>query len=58
MVVLGLDVAGATGFSTCTVTAPIILTETYLFVVGLGLGGMLTVMLLALLSAVQFKINQ
>lgn len=55
MVVLGLYVAGATGFSTCTATAPIILSETYLFIVGLGFGGMLTVMLLALLSAVELK---
>ena len=55
IVVLGLYVAGAAGFSTCTATTPIILSEIYLFIVGLGFGGMLTVMLLALLSAVEFK---
>lgn len=55
VVVLGLYVAGAIGFSTCTVTAPVILSETYLFIGGLGFGGMFTVMLLALLSSVDKK---
>ena len=55
MVLLGLYVAGTAGFATCTATTPIVLSETYLFVVGLGFGGMLTVMLLALLSVVEYK---
>ena len=55
MVVLGLYFASATGFTTNTATAPIMLSETYLFILGLGYGGILTVMLLALLSAVGNK---
>lgn len=55
IVVLGLYVTGAIGFSNCTATAPIMSSETYLFTVGFGYGGMLTVMLLALLSAVDSK---
>ena len=55
MVVLGLYVAGATGFTTSTATSPIMLSETCLFILGLGYGGILTVMLLALLSAVDNK---
>ena len=52
IVVLGLYVTDAIGFSNCTATAHIISSEIYLFIVGFGYGGMLTVMLLALLSAV------
>jgi predicted MFS family arabinose efflux permease len=50
-----LFLAGNTGFATVSMGTPSILTEIYLLVNGLGLGGILTVMLLALLSSVKHE---
>lgn len=53
--VLGLYVAGASGISTVNAESPIIVPTLYLCMEGFGFGGMLTVMFLALLSAVDHK---
>lgn len=50
--VLALFIAGNVGFATISLSTPSFLSESYLFVNGLGLGGILTVTLLALLSSV------
>jgi predicted MFS family arabinose efflux permease len=55
VIVLGLFIGGAGGFFTCTINTAALLPETYLLMNGMGFGGMLTVMLLALLSAVDHQ---
>lgn len=54
-VVLATWVAGATGFATISMNSSLALPELYLFLVGFGQGGNLTVMLLALLSSVKHE---
>jgi hypothetical protein len=53
--VIFLFLAWNTGFATVSLSTPSILTELYLLFDGLGLGGILTVMLLALLSSVEHQ---
>lgn len=55
IVVLGLFIGGAAGFSTSTINTAPLLPEMYLFINGMGFGGMLTVITLALLSAVDHE---
>ncbi|KAF7505360.1 hypothetical protein GJ744_000981 [Endocarpon pusillum] len=55
IVVLATWVAGATGFATISMNSSQALPELYLFLVGFGQGGNLTVMLLALLSSVKHE---
>ncbi len=55
MFVLAVFIAGNAGFATVSMSTPFFLSEVYLFLNGLGLGGILTVMLLALLSSVKHE---
>jgi hypothetical protein len=50
-----LFLAWNTGFATVSLSTPSILTEFYLPFNGLGVGGILTVMLLALLSSIEHQ---
>lgn len=50
-----LMVLASTGYAVISINSPAILPEIYLFVNGLGFGGLLTVLLLAMLSAVPHK---
>jgi Major Facilitator Superfamily len=52
---LALSIAGNAGFATVSIGTPLLLPEIYLFLGGLGLGGTLTVILLALLSSVNHE---
>ena len=54
-IILGLFIAGSTGFATVSLGTPFILPELFLFFNGVGLGGILSVMLLALLSSVKHE---
>jgi predicted MFS family arabinose efflux permease len=52
---LALSIAGNAGFATVSMSSPLVLPEIHLFLSGLGFGGTLTVILLALLSSVSHE---
>ena len=56
-VVLFIFLGGPAGYSFCSLGTSILLPELYLFINGLGFGGLVTVMLICLLSAVESEMQ-